>query len=214
MALNAQRLRVSEVSFPHLATPPIGQLNLNAAHVGDLVDDTASWPLQPENLILDGFTYDRIDGGNNTSFAARRRWLEAGSTLNGEFRPQPYTQLAKVLRQMGHAGEARKVLCERERLLAQHRLEADRANTKRRSKATNGKGRCWLDMVAHEPCAGLVLGGPPHRGLRLRAAKGFYWAFGLFLFAALLAQLAWSSGAFAPNSDVILTSPAGRNRCQ
>ncbi|WP_225028421.1 hypothetical protein [Xinfangfangia pollutisoli] len=208
-ALNAHRMRVSEGLYLRgLAKPPQGRVDLSGAHVAELVDDLASWPTGPDALILDGFTYDRIDGGNNTSFAARRRWLEAGSVWQGEFRPQPYTHLARVLRQMGHSVEARKVLCERERLLAQHRLAADRAAYKR---ALNGDptekgdaGWIWLRMTLARIWSGMAR---RLAGYGYAPQWSFYWAFALFVFAALLAQLAWSSGGFAPNSAVILTSP-------
>jgi hypothetical protein len=39
------------------------------------------------------------------------------------------------------------------------------------------------------------------------AARSLWWLAGLFALAAFLAQMAWDKGAFAPNSDVILTSP-------
>jgi len=128
MALNAQRMRVTEgLLFRDLAAPPQGLVSLPGAHVGDLVDDSESWPDDPDNLILDGFTYDRIAGGNNTGLATRRRWLEAGSVWQGEFRPQPYSQLARVLRQMGHATEARKVLIAQAEAEARHSRQANRA---------------------------------------------------------------------------------------
>lgn len=107
-ALNAQRMRVTAGFVFRNVKMVKGQINLTAAHVSDLVDDVDSWPLAPDELILDGLTYDRTDGP--TTFAARQDWLRAGSHLWGDFYPQPYSQLARVLRQMGHAGEARKML--------------------------------------------------------------------------------------------------------
>lgn len=127
-AINAQGLRANQgLIFRELAARPLGLVDLSAAYARDLVDDSESWPEGPDNLILDGFTYDRIAGGNNTSLAARRRWLEAGSVWQGEFRPQPYSQLARVLRQMGHATEARKVLIAQAEAEARHGRQANRA---------------------------------------------------------------------------------------
>ena len=87
-----------------------GGLNLTAAHVADLVDAADAWPETGE-LILDGFTYDRISGYAPTDFAARRKWLERQfpSDLNEDFRPQPFEQLAKVLREMGHSEDAKNI---------------------------------------------------------------------------------------------------------
>jgi hypothetical protein len=201
MALNAHRLRVERAFFlRNLAIPPTGRLDLSGAHVGDLVDDAASWPLAPDDLVLDGFTYDRIDGGNNTSFAARRRWLEAGSTTKGEFRPQPYTQLAKVLRQMGHAGEARKVLIART-------LRQGQANRAARWNGVKGPlGTLWAGIrnVGHLCLDRLSLW---VAGYGQDAARSLWWLVGLWLAATSLAQLAWEEGSFAPNSAIILVSP-------
>lgn len=63
--------------------------------------------------------------------------MRASSHLWGEFYPQPYTQFARVLRQMGHAGEARKVLIEAAQVAAktyerQHRVRRRFARAVRR----------------------------------------------------------------------------------
>jgi hypothetical protein len=209
-ALNAQRLQVTQsFLFRHLAAPPIGRIDLNGALVGDLVDDAASWPLAPDNLVLDGFTYDRIGGGNNTSFAARRRWLEAGSTWNGEFLPQPYTQLAKVLRQMGHVGEARKVLIEREHRLAQHRLAEERAAyLAARDGGPMEKGDTgwiWLRMTLSRLWFWLNrivtgYGYAPQRAVYLSLAVTCVSMIAYFFF--------WRLGGMVPSDAVVLTSPA------
>jgi hypothetical protein len=72
-ALNAQRMRVTEGFLFRKVAKVQGGINLTAAHVGDLVDDSDSWPDTPNTVTLDGFTYDRIAGGGPTTFAARRR---------------------------------------------------------------------------------------------------------------------------------------------
>lgn len=210
VAINAQRLRVEQgLIFRRLATPPIGLISLSAAHASDLVDDPASWPQDANNLILDGFTYDRIDGDNNTSFAARRRWLETGSTLNGDFLPQPYTQLAKVLRQMGHAGEARKVLCEREHRLAQHRLAEERAAyLAARDGGPMEKGDTgwiWLRMTFARLWFWLTrivtgYGYAPQRAVYLSLAVTCVSMIAYFFF--------WRMGGMVPSDAIVLTSPA------
>ncbi|WP_340302698.1 hypothetical protein [Roseobacter sp. HKCCD7870] len=67
--------------------------------------------------FLDGFTYDRIIGAPTDS-AMRLQWLERGDQIGGNFFPQPYTQLAKTLRNMGHERGARDVLVARDRKIA------------------------------------------------------------------------------------------------
>ena len=129
-----------------------GGLNLNAAHVADLVDAEDAWP-EKGKLILDGFTYDRISGYAPTSFAARRKWLERQMPmfLNEDFRPQPFEQLAKVLREMGHSEDAKEIAVLKEdyqrkaewlrakRLLAGKRQAAVGADTWQKSSAKQSR---------------------------------------------------------------------------
>ena len=109
-ALNAQGVKVGADLLWCNVKKVAGSVNLNGAHVCNLVDDLKSWPNEANQLHLDGFTYDRIAGtGAPVSAAARLNWLRLGANHDGEFYPQPYTQLAKVLAAMGHARDARQV---------------------------------------------------------------------------------------------------------
>lgn len=201
-ALNAQRMVVSAGFFFRELKSVTGEIDLTAAHVGDLVDDMPSWPKGVDDLILDGFTYDRTDGP--VTLDARRDWLAVGSSLNGDFFPQPYTQFARILRAMGHAGEARKVLAEQARLSGiqdrkRQRLKPDGKVRLLFENPTADLHLLWLyvsDVVVRWVAA---YGHKPSRSL--------IWLVGLFLSASALAQAAWDEGSFAPNSDVILTSP-------
>lgn len=76
-ALHAQRLHVTQGFLFREVKQVTGQIDLTAAHVGDLVDDLNSWPLGKDQLILNGLTYDRIHGP--TTFDARKEWLRADS---------------------------------------------------------------------------------------------------------------------------------------
>jgi hypothetical protein len=69
------------------------RLDLTGASVGILMDDEHSWPL-PGKLALDGLTYQGIDPADAR---ARLHWIG----LEPSFHPQPYRQLAKVLRESG-----------------------------------------------------------------------------------------------------------------
>ena len=66
-------------------------LNLEGASVGVLFYDPHSWPA-PGKLILDGSSYKRLPDTRS-----RLHWL----ALQPEYHPQPYRQLAKVLREQG-----------------------------------------------------------------------------------------------------------------
>lgn len=204
MALHAQRMTVAQSFFFLRLAQVTGRIDLSAAHVGDLADDMKSWPTGPDQLILDGFTYDRLAGAAPTTFAARRKWLSTGSHWKGNFRPQTYTQLARVLRQMGHAGEARKVLMERTSLQA----KATRAS---RKIALDGSvsvrfRSLWADIRNLGHWIGdrfaFRVAGYGHAPLR-----SLWCLIVLFGLATGLAHVTWKEGSFAPNSAVILDSP-------
>jgi len=84
-----------------------GEVHLTSAVAATLVDDQACY--QNATLILDGFRYDRIVG--STGAGARIGWLkrQRQSHIGGDFRPQPWEQLIRVLRDMGHPAEAARI---------------------------------------------------------------------------------------------------------
>jgi hypothetical protein len=88
-----------------------GVVRLAGGRVGWLLDEEASWPA-PGNLRLNGFVYTAIAAGP-TDAKARLAWL-ARQPLR-PFRPQPYVQLANVLRESGHEADAKRVLIAKER---------------------------------------------------------------------------------------------------
>ncbi|NOX72893.1 MAG: hypothetical protein GXP03_04495 [Alphaproteobacteria bacterium] len=201
-ALNAQKLNVLQGFFWREVKIPQGSVNLTSAHTGDLADDLPSWPEQGR-LVLDGFTYDRIHG--STDAASRLEWLSRGTTWNGQFFPQPYVQLAKVLREMGHERDARDVLLELNRLSRKHDrkravLEPDGAKKTgvrwALSLATNILR--WLWDIAQRASIGYGL--KPWRSLYVLAV--------LFTITATVAHYSWQEGSFAPNSGPILASKA------
>ena len=83
---------------------------------GPLLDNEASWPA-PGNLRLNGFVYASI-GSDPIDAKARLAWLARQPST--PFRPQPYLQLAKVLRESGHEPAAKRVLIEKERERRKH----------------------------------------------------------------------------------------------
>jgi hypothetical protein len=88
----------------------VTSLDLIDASVGALVDDEKSWPSKG-NLFLDGFVYGHLSGKSPRDAKTRLKWLER----QDPFRPQPYRQLAKVLREAGDDSGARNVLFGMER---------------------------------------------------------------------------------------------------
>lgn len=147
--------------------PQQTKINLASASVGVLVDDVKSWPAYG-NLILDGFTYERIIGGPKDS-KSRLDWL----ARQDPFAPQPYRQLAKVLRGEGDDTGARQVLFEMER-------------RRRGLKVRTWYGRLWSGVLRW------TVGYGYYPGLALR------W---LALFAILGTALFWggfSAGSLVP----------------
>ena len=206
-AFDAQRMRVTNSFYFRKIARLRGLVTLTAAHVGNLADDSCSWPDGRNSINLNGLTYDLITGTGPITFSARSGWLKVGSHWKEEFRPQPYTQLAMVLRQMGHAGEARKVLMERERLLAVHRLESDRKDFRAAYDGgvmTKGdSGKIWLRMRGAQFWAWLTgriagYGYAPQRALYCALV-----CIGVSFFAYMLF---WQLGAMVPTDAVILTS--------
>jgi hypothetical protein len=82
------------------------QLDLTGASIGYLADRERSWPA-PGNLVIDGLTYSGFQPGFAPVDAdTRLKWL----ALQPKYYPQPYRQLAKVLREAGDENGAVKVL--------------------------------------------------------------------------------------------------------
>ena len=85
-----------------------GSLDLTRASVGSLVYDAYFWKQKDlKTVYMDGFKYGYIHGDISASF-----YLEnmLGKMPRDEFAPQPYKQLAKVLRTMGHKSDADEVM--------------------------------------------------------------------------------------------------------
>lgn len=124
-ALDAQRM-VVKGKFDLRGAKLSGLVNLVAAHVGTLADNNSSWI--GSTLHLDGFQYDRIQGSEKdiksgkdktrTDAESRITWLELQDSdhRGSDFRPQPWQQLIKILREMGHPDEASKVAIKKEEL--------------------------------------------------------------------------------------------------
>ena len=112
-AINGQGLLVSGAFIFDGVTVAGGAVDLHTAHIAHLVDDLQSWP---ENIILDGFVYDSFAGDAPTTAKDRLAWLDkqtpgdSGKAKNPRaFRPQPWQQLRKALRDRGHLEDSRQV---------------------------------------------------------------------------------------------------------
>ncbi len=174
-----------------------GDISLSSAHVGRLVDDKEIWG---GTLVLDGFVYDSIAGGAPTDAATRIAWLDKQSAAHAgldkkgaEFTPQPWRQLIKVLREMGHAEDARQVS-----IAFEQRLRA--ANLIGQTPKDWNRFRAWsyrkISRTGHRLFG--VLTGYGYRPLRLLA-----WMVGVWLFCAVLYWCAAVQGVFAPSDPLV-----------
>jgi len=202
-ALSAEGIVVGGTFFFRKLDNPVNGVSLVASHVGRLVDDADSWG---ERLNLNGFVYDSIGGGASTDAATRLAWLDkqnnayAGLNENGgDFRPQPWRQLAKVLREMGHAEDARQVA-----IAFEHRLRE--ANLIGQTPKHWGKFRSWVYRKVSRAGHWLfgVLTGYGYRPLRLLS-----WMFGVWLVCAMFYWYAAAGqGVFAPSNPLVFQNPA------
>ncbi len=115
-----------------------GSLDLKSAHIHVLVDSREAWPRRPKagglrNVIhLDGFTYERFAGNAPVEASVRKAWLKCQppAHMGHDFKPQPFEQLIKVLKAMGHPEEARRLAIERQGFLIRRRLASWRSGVR------------------------------------------------------------------------------------
>jgi len=175
------------------------RLNLSHAEVGVLVDDTAAWA---SGSVLDGFRYGAFGGSAPTSGTERLEWLlkQSEQDLGEDFRPQPWRQLQRVLREMGHYEDAKQIgIAFEKRLRAIGRIGQSPPTT----NPLVAKIRRAIAEGAHF-CFGLLVG-YGFRPMRLLA-----WMVGVWLvFGALFWWLALPpNGALAPSDPLVFHHPA------
>ncbi len=176
------------------------------ASVGVLIDDPEAWG---SNLLLDGFTYSSIGDGAPTTARIRLAWLDkqkpehSGLAGNGsDFRPQPWRQLQKVLRDMGHAEEARQVAVAFEHRMRKAGLIGQSPKTLRHWPAWTNRPRRWLYRqvaCAFHWCFWLLTG-YGYRPMRL-----VLWLFAVWLGCAFAFWYAALPGrnVFAPSNPLV-----------
>ena len=200
-ALHAESAKINGGLFWRGATVTKGKLSFANAHTSSLTDDESSWP-SGGRVSLNGLTYDTIIGAPLDA-KTRLIWLDKGSNWGGEFTPQPYTQLAKVLRNLGHDSDARSILLQRDLLLG----PPNRARLKMIPDGTWKVGfqSLWFDIT--HPLRVIVdymfrlIAGYGHRPFR-----SIPILLALIFITIIPAHYAWVEGSFAPNSAIIQES--------
>ncbi len=188
IALQMQRAVVKRGFHWWKVASVVGDVDLNSAEVGDLLDDAESWE-KCDGISLPGLTYDVVHG--SVDVRSRLAWLEKGAIWAGEFHPQPYQQLAKVLHESGHRTEANQILFEKE--VAQRK--ATRAGL-----IDGNKALLWPLHLIWDWALRLTV------GYGLKPQRSFYGLAFLMGLGWYVADQTWKAGDFAPNSDIILGS--------
>ncbi|HQU23897.1 MAG TPA: hypothetical protein PKX13_06385 [Acidiphilium sp.] len=188
----------------------IKALDLTSARVAVLHDQAKSWP---DRINLTGFVYDSFGEDAPVSGKDRIKWLEqrredrAGDVKNPDgFKPQPWIQARKVLREMGHYEAAREVGIAFETHKRRIGLIGGSSET--------GPGWCpsWLWSW--------------WRGGYRRVAEGLHWCYWAMasygyrpLISLMFAAIVWlvctglyavgsNHGVFAPTNPAIYQNPA------
>lgn len=187
-----------------------GSLDLKSATVPVLVDDEASWPRKAlkrkrgelrDVIHLDGFTYERLAGRAPTDADIRKQWLKCqpSTHLGEDFKPQPFEQLIKVLRTMGHPEQARRLAVERQGYFVRRRLAHWNKGMRGAFRALGGL--LWMLTV------GFLIGHGyrPLRVLLIMALVGITCGFYF--------NLAAEQGAFAPRDPQLFLAP-GFEKCR
>ncbi|WP_300031917.1 hypothetical protein [uncultured Roseobacter sp.] len=209
-AVKLVRMRVAEGLHWKAIRLGRGRVSLTAAHVGDLVhdlkNDMESWP-SSDRFDLDGFTYDRITGPS-ISPRVFIEWLKKGSVEKENFLPQPFTQLARVLRERGHDRDSRLILAERDRLIMKNIRDRARITefdgtwrTAFRSLFRDGSNirRYAIDVLLRRTVG---YGYRPFRSMWMLAT--------LVVVAVALAHLTWEEGSFVPSAEAANSSETWR----
>jgi hypothetical protein len=153
-------------------------LDLNSAKIGTLHDKEDSWPA-PKHLVLHGLEYKEISHESPRDSKMRINWLK----LQDGFWPQPYEQLAKVLRESGDGAGARDVL------VAKNRDKAKRSKTK-----LTFTERCWYRFLGRP----IDYGHKPWLGIR--------WALGFILAGWVFFGVGYWSGLITPPGKTAYTT--------
>lgn len=176
-----------------------GIVSLFAVKVGILSDNVNF--LSAVKLKLDGFVYDRLidaptDAKTRIAWLNRQSKSEAGlDGIGKEFKPQPWQQLQKVLREMGHIEDARQVAIAFEDRLRKANLI--------------GQTNCYKPMAwiyqqiccFFHWCFGWLIG-YGYRPLRL-----FIIMLGIWLACGAFYSYAAYEGVFAPSNPLVFQNP-------
>ena len=227
IALNLEKARVEGDWLWRRVTLSGGAINLTVAQVHDVEHDGDSWP-PPGKLYLDGFAYTGF-GNSPGGFAVLKDWLERQpkAHLGIDFRPQPFEQLARVLRDTGHTEDAKRVAVLKQRYMRRvawqqaYREIAEQTEIRRKAirKADTDRAdaalwhyrkQMWADpvkflrLLRNWLFSMIVLDGMV--GYGYRPFRALTWALVFIAFGSVVFDEAYDAGSMVPNSPVLLKS--------
>lgn len=218
IAIDLQKAKIGGVFFleadgrsPEFQTLIEGHLDLTGASISGLGDEKQAWPpVEVEKkdgdtvqcyIYLNGLSFDRFGSSATISIADRKRWLQRQPSkyLCEDFKPQPFEQLARVYRNMGHDDDAREIMEWKQRHMMRRPVQ--------------GFGRTWpwqaslfrlLRWAFYEKLAGH--GFLLHRPLLI--------AFAIWFGFGLLFSFAEQSGAIAPTNPILYLNAEMNALCE
>lgn len=217
-ALNCDGAKINGVLFLRAGAKVSGCIDLTDTTFGAICDDPSCWP--PE-LILDRCRYGAFQGNNApTDAKSRLEWLalQKPQKYGLDFWPDPYEHCAKVLREMGHGGDAREILIEKERL--QRKAQRDRvrsALTSARASAAREPRKAginrhsdrviteWIKLRRLQLWHTIL---STFTGYGRRPQNAAWWGLGMWLVGFLVFANAAGHGAIKPNLPQIQLNPA------
>jgi hypothetical protein len=172
--LNAERATMGGTFYwVDVTKTPRTELDLSDARAAAVWDDENSWP-SPGNLNLDGFVYGGFAGGPADA-AARLRWLRLQPPAL-QAQPQPYHQLAHVLRDEGREEGAVQVEIARENaLMADGRMNI-------------------ANWIWREALRAII-------GYGYRPLRALWWILGFVLLGSLLFSWGYREGLITPTEE-------------
>jgi len=169
--LDAERAAIAGgLYWDNIAHTAQTMLDLENTSIISLFDDSASWPA-PGKLNLDGFTYSEFGGDSPADSVERLRWLRLQPA---GYRPQPYTELARALKQTGRVdGEIAVLIAQR---IAQRR---------------------YGHLTMAERAWNLLL--ETTIGYGYRPLRALWWIAGFVLLGAMLFAYGYRAGIMTPS---------------
>ena len=176
-----------------------GQISLNGATVGILVDDFEIWG-KASALDLDNFRYDRFAAVSPTNVEKRIEWLmhQRSDYLEDNFTPQPWQHLADVYERAGRDEEAKIT-----------RIKMRTLQRKARWRNKNGLLRVWAFLTTRFDWLLGVLVGYGYRPWRSVWSLLMIW-----LVSALVFHIAGNFGQIVPADSKIVSDQNIPEQCK